>query len=58
MAQMVKNPSARRCRFDPWVVKIPWTGNGNPLNILAWGIPWTEPGRLQSIGSQKESDKI
>ena len=23
-------------------------------NILAWGIPWTEePGRLQSMGSQK-----
>ena len=26
-------------------------------NILAWKIPWTEePGRLQSIGSQKLSD--
>ena len=25
--------------------------------ILAWKIPWTEdPGRLQSTGSQKESD--
>ena len=24
-------------------------GNGNPLNILAWIIPWTEkPGRLHS----------
>ena len=29
-------------------------GNGNPLSILAWRIPWTkEPGRLQSIGLQR-----
>ena len=21
----------KRCRFDPWVGKIPWGGNGNPL---------------------------
>ena len=28
--------------------------NGNPLQILAWGIPWTEePGGLQSTGSQR-----
>ena len=26
-------------------------------SILAWRIPWTEdPGRLQSMGLQKESD--
>ena len=26
-------------------------------NILAWKIPWTEePGRLQSMGSQSQSD--
>jgi len=26
-------------------------------NILAWKIPWTEePGGLQSMGSQKQSD--
>ena len=31
-------------------------GNGNPLRILAWRIPWTEvPGRLQSMTLQ-ESD--
>ena len=23
--------SHKRCRFDPWVGKIPWGGNGNPL---------------------------
>ena len=29
-------------------------GNGNPSNILAWKIPWTEePRRLQSTGSQR-----
>ena len=28
--------------------------NGNPLQILAWRIPWTEePGGLQSTGSQR-----
>ena len=31
-------------------------GNGNPLHILAWKIPWTEePGRLQSRGSQSQT---
>ena len=26
-------------------------GNGNPLRILAWRIPWKEePGRIQSMG--------
>ena len=29
-------------------------GNGTPLSTLAWKIPWTEePGRLQSMGSQR-----
>ena len=29
-------------------------GNGNPLHILAWRIPWTEePGGLQSMGWQR-----
>ena len=32
----------------------PGEGNGNPLSILAWEIPWTEePGGLQSMGSQR-----
>ena len=32
----------------------PGGGHDNPLTILAWEIPWTEePGRLQSIGSQR-----
>ena len=34
--------------------RSPGEGNGYPLNILAWKIPWTEePGRLQSMGSQR-----
>ena len=29
-------------------------GNGNPLQYFSWRIPWTEePGRLQSMGSQR-----
>ena len=29
-------------------------GEGNHSSILAWRIPWTEePGRLQSMGSQR-----
>ena len=43
----------------PGLGRSPGEGNGNPLQYsclenLAWGIPWMEePGRLQSIGSQR-----
>ena len=56
VAQMVKNPSAMQ---DTWVWSL---GQEDPLKegmaihsrILAWRIPWTEePGRLQSMGSQR-----
>ena len=56
---MVKNPpdnagDLKRHAFDPWVGRYPEGGQGNPLHILAWRIPWTEePGRLQTIVSQK-----
>ena len=45
----------RRCRFDPWVGKIPWRRKWQPTPIfLAWKIPWTEEhGGLQSMGSQR-----
>ena len=34
--------------------RSPGGGNGNPLSVLAWKIPWTEePGGLQSTGSQR-----
>ena len=36
--------------------RFPGEGNGYPLHILAWRIPWTEePGGLQSMGL-KESN--
>ena len=41
---------------DPWVRKIPWRRKWQrtPVLFLAWKVPWTEePGRLQSIGSQR-----
>jgi len=42
--------SAVRPRFDLWFRKIPWRREW----LLAWRIPGTEePGRLQSMGSQK-----
>ena len=53
---MVKNPPAMQ---ESWV---PSLGQEDPLEeemathpgILAWEIPWTEePGRLQSMGSQR-----
>ena len=41
----------------PEWVRSPGEGNGNPFNILAWKIPWTEePGGLQSPWGHKELD--
>ena len=56
MAQAVKNLPAK---WETWVRSL---GQEDPLeeemathsSILAWKIPWTEePGRLQSMGSQR-----
>ena len=56
MAQTVKHLPAVQ---ETWVRSLSWE---DPLekkmathsSILAWKIPWTEePGRLQSIGSQR-----
>ena len=55
----VKNPPAMQEPQEMWVRSL---GQEDPLeegmathsSILAWRIPWTEePGRLQSIGSQR-----
>ena len=36
--------------------RSPGEGNGNPLHILAWKIPWIEePSRLQSMESQSRT---
>ena len=56
VAQMVKNPSAMQ---ETWVQSLGWEdpleeGMATHSSILAWRIPWTEePGRLQSMGSQR-----
>ena len=56
VAQTVKRLPTMR---ETWVLSL---GQEDPLekkmathsNILAWKIPWTEePGRLQSMGSQR-----
>ena len=40
------------------VVRSPG-GDDNPLQFLAWEIPWTEePGGLQSMGSQKSRTQL
>ena len=59
MALAVKNPPAsagdlRDVGLIPGLGRSSGEGNGNPLSILAWRIPWTkEPGRLQFIGLQR-----
>ena len=56
VAQTVKNPPAmQRPGFDPWVGKIPWrrAWQSTPA-FLPGESAWTEePGRLQSMGSQR-----
>ena len=55
MAQMVKNLPAMQ---ETWVHFL---GGENPLekgktthsSILAWRIPWADPGRSQSMESQR-----
>ena len=55
MAQMVKRLSAMqetRVQFLGW--KGPLENEMAAHSTLAWKIPWTEePGRLQSVGSQR-----
>ena len=56
VAQMVKNPPAM---LETWVRSLGWEDSleeemATHASILAWRIPWTEePGRLQSMGSQR-----
>ena len=47
VAQLAKNPPAnagdkRDLGSIPELGRFPGEGNGNPLSILAWEIPWTE----------------
>ena len=56
VAQMVKNPPAM---LETWVRSLGWEDSleremATHSSVLAWRIPWTEePGRLQSMGSQR-----
>ena len=48
---------------EVYEMQVPPLGKEDPLekemathsNILAWRIPWTEPGRIQSMGSQSQA---
>ena len=60
----VKNPPTIQETQEKQVQSL---GQGDPLekkmathaSILAWEIPWTEePGRLQSLGSQKSRTRL
>ena len=56
VAQTVKHLSTMR---ETWVLSLDWEDPlekemANHSSIVAWKIPWTEePGRLQSMGSQR-----
>ena len=55
---MIKNPPANAedvRGFDPWLGKIPWRKKWQSTpGFLPGESPWTEePGRLQSMGSQR-----
>ena len=58
LAVVVKNPPANAGRLKRcWIPSLDWEdpleeGMKTHPTILAWRISWTEPGRLQSIGSQ------
>ena len=60
VAWMVKNPPAMR---ETWVQPLGWEhpleeGMATHSSILDWRVPQTEePGRLQSMGSQKRQDR-
>ena len=60
VALVAKNPSCqcrrpKRCRFDPWVWKVPWRRAWQPTPVFLLGeSPWTEEtGGLPSMGSQR-----
>ena len=50
----------KRCRFNPWVGKIPWsTQMATCSSIHAWKIPWTEElGGLQSTRLRKSRTRL
>ena len=58
MASWIKNLPAVQETKETWVPSLSWEdplekGVATHSNILAWKIPWTESGRLQSMQSQR-----
>ena len=51
MAQWIKNLSAMQETRNPWVKKIPW--RSNLQHSYLENCMDKEPGRLQSLGSQR-----
>ena len=54
---MVKNPLAMQ---ETWVQSLSWEdpleeGMATHSNILAWRIPWTHSGGLESMGPQSQT---
>ena len=65
MAQWIKNPPAMQETQKMWKTQVQSLGWEDPLeeemathsSVLAWRTPWSEePGRLQSMGSQRVGD--
>ena len=56
----VVKKSASQCRIHKFGLgRSPGEGNGNPLSIFGWEIPWTEePSGLQSMGLQKSQTQL
>ena len=46
----------RKCRFDPWVRKIPWEGNGNPLQYSCLENPIDRGAWRATVHGVAESD--
>ena len=59
VAQEVKKKNSLQCGnpgFDPWVRKIPWRGNGYPLQHSCLESPMGEElGGLQSMGAKRRT---
>ena len=60
VAQTVKNLPAMR---ETWVQSLGWEDSleedmATHFSILAWEVPWKEPGRIQSMGSPKSQTRF
>ena len=52
---MVKNPPAKRCRFDPWVRKIPWERAWQPTPAFS---PGESHGQRRLVKSQDMTERL